>query len=46
MARPRSDNKCNAILLAATQVLALELADAMMSGLPRKKNVHCRLQHI
>jgi AcrR family transcriptional regulator len=87
MARPRSDDKRNAILLAATQIFAerglgaptaaisgsagvaegtlfvyfktkddllnqlyreikLELADAMMSGFPRKKSVHCRLQHI
>lgn len=87
MARPRSDDKRNAILLAATQVFAehglgaatsaiskaagvaegtlfiyfktkddllnalyreikLELADAMMSGFPRKKSVNNRLQHI
>jgi AcrR family transcriptional regulator len=87
MARPRSDNKRNAILIAATKVFAergpgaatsaisaaagvaegtlflyfktkddllnalyreikLELADAMMSGFPRKKSVHARLQHI
>jgi AcrR family transcriptional regulator len=87
MARPRSDDKRNAILLAAVKVFAerglgaatsaisvaagvaegtlfiyfktkddllnalyreikLELADAMMSGFPRKKNVHSRLQHI
>jgi AcrR family transcriptional regulator len=87
MARPRSDDKRNAILFAATQVFAerglgaptsaisvaagvaegtlfiyfktkddllnavyreikLELADAMMSGFPRKKSVHSKLQHI
>jgi AcrR family transcriptional regulator len=87
MARPRSDEKRNTILLAATRVFAerglaaptaaisgaagvaegtlfvyfktkddllnelyrelkLELAEAMMSGFPRKKSVHCRLQHI
>jgi AcrR family transcriptional regulator len=87
MARPRSDDKRSAILLAATRIFAerglgaptaaisgcagvaegtlfvyfktkddllnqlyreikLELADAMMSGFPRKKSVHCRLQHI
>ena len=87
MARPKSDDKRNAILLAAVKVFAerglgaatsaisvaagvaegtlfiyfktkddllnalyreikLELADAMMSGFPRKKNVHSKLQHI
>jgi AcrR family transcriptional regulator len=87
MARPRSNDKRNAILLAAAKVFAerglgaatsaisvaagvaegtlfiyfktkddllnalyreikLELADAMMSGFPRKKSVHARLQHI
>jgi AcrR family transcriptional regulator len=87
MARPRSDDKRNAILLAATQVFAerglgtatsaistvagvaegtlfiyfktkddllnalyreikVELADAMMSGFPRKKSIHHKLQHI
>ena len=87
MARPRSNDKRNAILLAAAKVFAerglgaatsaisaaaavaegtlfiyfktkddllnalyreikLELADAMMSGFPRKKSVHSRLQHI
>jgi AcrR family transcriptional regulator len=87
MARPKSENKRNAILLAAAKVFAqrgtgaatstisaaagvaegtlflyfktkddllnalyreikLELADAMMSGFPRKKSVHTRLQHI
>jgi AcrR family transcriptional regulator len=87
MARPRSDDKRNAILVAAAKVFAergpgaatsaisaaagvaegtlflyfktkddlinalyceikLELADAMMSGFPRKKSVHTKLQHI
>ena len=88
MARPRSENKRNAILEAATRVLAkrgltaaptseiskqagiaegtlftyfetkddlinalyrelkLELADAMMSGFPRKKSVRIRLRHV
>jgi AcrR family transcriptional regulator len=87
MARPRSEDKRNAILAAATQVFAerglgaatsaisgaagvaegtlftyfktkdelvnalyceikLELADAMMSGFPRKKSVRERLQHV
>jgi AcrR family transcriptional regulator len=87
MARPKSDSKRNAILLAAAKVFSkrglgaatsaisaaagvaegtlflyfktkddllnalyreikLELADAMMSGFPRKKSVHTRLQHI
>jgi AcrR family transcriptional regulator len=87
MARPRSEDKRNAILSAATQVFAerglgaatsaisnaagvaegtlftyfktkddlvnalyrqikLELADAMMSGFPRKKSVRHRLQHV
>jgi AcrR family transcriptional regulator len=87
MARPRSDDKRKAILLAATQVfgerglgaataaisgaagvaegtlfvyfktkddllnqlyreIKLELADIMMSGFPRKRSVHNRLQHI
>ncbi|HWZ24262.1 MAG TPA: TetR/AcrR family transcriptional regulator [Verrucomicrobiae bacterium] len=88
MARPRSENKRNAILEAATRVFAkrgltaaptseiskqagiaegtlftyfetkddlinalyrelkLELADAMMSGFPRKKSVRIRLRHV
>src|SRR5580704_2436135 len=87
MARPKSEDKRNAILSAATRVFAerglgaatsaisnaggvaegtlftyfktkddlvnelyrqikLELADAMMSGFPRKKSVRHRLQHI
>jgi AcrR family transcriptional regulator len=87
MARPRSDDKRSAILLAATRIFAegglgaptaaisgcagvaegtlfvyfktkddllnqlyreikLELSDVMMSDLPRKKSVHCRLQHM
>jgi AcrR family transcriptional regulator len=87
MARPKSEDKRNAILSAATQVFAerglgaatsaissaagvaegslftyfktkdelvnalyreikLELADAMMSGYPRKKSVRQRLQHV
>lgn len=88
MARPRSENKRNAILDAATRLFAergltaaptseisklagvaegtlftyfktkddlinalyreikLELADAMMSDFPRKKNVRVRLQHV
>ena len=88
MARPRSEDKRNAILDAATRVFAergltaaptseiskrasvaegtlftyfktkddlinalyreikLELADAMMSGFPRKKSVRTRLQHV
>ncbi len=87
MARPKSEDKRNAILSAATQVFAerglgaatsaissaagvaegtlftyfktkdelvnalyreikLELADAMMSGFPRKKSVRHRLQHV
>jgi AcrR family transcriptional regulator len=87
MARPKSEDKRNAILSAATRVFAerglgaatsaissaagvaegtlftyfptkdelvnalyreikLELADAMMSGFPRKKNIRTRLQHI
>src|SRR5882762_3026873 len=87
MARPKSEDKRNAILAAATQVFAkrglgaatsaishaasvaegtlftyfktkddlvnelyrqikLELADAMMSGFPRKKSVRTRLQHV
>ena len=87
MARPKSEDKRNAILQAATEVLAerglsaatsaisnaagvaegtlftyfktkddlvnelyrqikLELADAMMSGFPRKKSVRQRLQHV
>src|ERR1700678_936065 len=87
MARPKSEDKRNAILSAATQVFAerglsaatsaissaagvaegtlftyfktkddlinalyreikLELADAMMSDFPRKKNVRTRLQHV
>jgi AcrR family transcriptional regulator len=87
MARPKSENKRNAILSAAAQVFAerglgaatsaisnaagvaegtlftyfqtkddlvnelyreikLELADAMMSGFPRKRSVRHRLQHI
>ena len=88
MARPKSEDKRNAILDAATRVFAergltaaptseiskqagvaegtlftyfktkddlinalyraikLELADAMMSGFPRKKSVRARLQHV
>jgi AcrR family transcriptional regulator len=87
MARPKSEDKRNAILSAATQVFAgrglgaptsaissaagvaegtlftyfktkdelvnalyceikLELADAMMSGFPRKKSIRTKLQHI
>jgi AcrR family transcriptional regulator len=87
LARPKSDDKRNAILSAATQVIAerglggptsaisnlagvaegtlftyfknkeellnelyreikLDLADAMMSGFPRKKSVRTRLRHI
>ena len=88
MARPKSEDKRNAILDAATRVFAerglaaaptseiskrarvaegtlftyfktkedlinalyremkLELADAMMSGFPRKKNVRSRLRHV
>ena len=88
MARPKSEDKRNAILAAATRVFAergltaaptseiskeagvaegtpftyfktkddlmnalyrefkLELADAMMSGFPRKKSVRTRLQHV
>ena len=87
MARPKSEDKRNAILAAATQVFAkrglgaatsaisqaagvaegtlftyfktkddlvnelyrqikLELADAMMSGFPRKQSVRRRLQHV
>src|SRR5882757_9696999 len=87
MARPKSEDKRNAILAAATQVFAerglgaatsaissaagvaegtlftyfktkdelvnalyrelkLELADAMMSGFPRKKSVRHRLEHV
>ena len=88
MARPKSEDKRNAILEAATRLFAergltaaptseiskqagvaegtlftyfktkddlinalyreikLELADAMMSDFPRKKNVHTRLQHV
>src|SRR5260370_34904974 len=88
MARPKSEDKRNAILDAATRVFAerglsaaptseiskragvaegtlftyfetkdalinalyrsikLELADAMMSGFPRKKNVRTRLRHV
>src|ERR1700680_373647 len=87
MAKPKSEDKRNAILSAATQVFAerglgaptpaitsaaviaegslftyfktkddlinalyrelkLELADAMMSDFPRKKNVRTRLQHV
>jgi AcrR family transcriptional regulator len=88
VARPKSEDKRNAILDAATRVFAergltaaptseiskhagvaegtlftyfktkddlinalyreikLELADAMMSGFPRKKNVRTRLQHV
>ena len=87
MARPRSEDKRNAILLAATQVFAerglsaataaissaagiaegtlftyfktkeellntlyheikLELADAMMTGYPRRAGIHSRLQHV
>jgi len=88
VARPRSENKRNAILEAATRVFAkrgltaaptseiskqagiaegtlftyfetkddlinalyrelkLELADAMMSGFPRKKSVRIRLRHV
>ena len=88
MARPKSDDKRNAILDAATRVFAergltaaptseiskqagvaegtlftyfktkdglinalyreikLELADAMMSGFPRKKSVRTRLRHV
>ena len=87
MARPKSEDKRNAILAAATQVFAqrglgaatsaisqaagvaegtlftyfktkddlvnelyrqikLELADAMMSGFPRKQSVRHRLQHV
>jgi AcrR family transcriptional regulator len=87
VARPKSDDKRNAILAASAQVFArrglgaatsaisnlagvaegtlftyfrtkdelinalyreikLELADAMMSGFPRKKSVRVRLQHI
>ena len=88
MARPKSDDKRNAILDAATRVFAergltaaptseiskqagvaegtlftyfktkddlinalyreikLELADAMMSGFPRKKSVRARLRHV
>jgi len=87
MARPKSEDKRNAILAAATQVFAkrglaaatsaishaasvaegtlftyfktkddlvnelyrqikLELADAMMSGFPRKRSVRHRLQHV
>jgi len=87
MARPKSDDKRNAILAAATAVFAerglgaptsavsraagiaegtlftyfttkdelinalyreikLELADAMMSGFPRKKSIRSRMQHI
>ena len=88
MARPKSEDKRNAILEAATRVFAergltaaptseiskqagvadgtlftyfktkddlvnalyretkLELADAMMSGFPRKKNVRTRLRHV
>jgi AcrR family transcriptional regulator len=87
VARPKSEDKRNAILLAATQVFAerglgaataaissaagvaegtlftyfrtkdellnalyreikRELADAMMSGFPRKKSVRQRLQHV
>ncbi len=88
MARPKSEDKRNAILDAATRVFAecgltaaptseiskeagvaegtlftyfktkddlmnalyreikLELADAMMSGFPRKKSVRTRLQHV
>src|ERR1700726_5336197 len=87
MARPKSEDKRNALLAAATQVFAkrglgaatsaishaagvaegtlftyfktkddlvnelyrqikLELADAMMSGFPRKQSVRHRLQHV
>jgi AcrR family transcriptional regulator len=87
MARPKSEDKRNAILSAATQLFAerglgaptsaissaarvaegtlftyfktkeelvnalyreikLELADAMMSGFPRKKSIRIKLQHI
>jgi AcrR family transcriptional regulator len=87
LARPRSDDKRNAILSAATQIFAerglsaptsaisnlagvaegtlftyfankvellnvlykeikLELADAMMTGFPRKKNIRVKLHHI
>jgi AcrR family transcriptional regulator len=87
LARPRSDDKRNAILTAATRIFAerglsaptsaiskaagvaegtlftyysskdelvnvlyreikLELADAMMSGFPRRLNVRSRLQHV
>src|SRR6266850_8300524 len=87
MGKPKSEDKRNAILSAATQVFAerglgaptaaitstagiaegtlftyfktkdelinalyreikLELADAMMSDFPRKKNVHTRLRHV
>src|SRR5277367_6370688 len=87
MARPRSEDKRNAILAAATQIFAerglgaptsaiskaagvaegtlftyysskdelvnalycaikLELADAMMSGFPRRLSVRHRLQHV
>src|SRR4030088_3785890 len=87
MGKPKSEDKRNSILLAATQVFAerglgaptaaittaagiaegslftyfktkddlinalyrelkLELADAMMSGFPRKKNVRTRLRHV
>jgi AcrR family transcriptional regulator len=88
VARPKSEDKCNAILAAATRLFAergltaaptseiskeagvaegtlftyfktkddlinalyreikLELADAMMSDFPRKKNVRTRLRHV
>jgi AcrR family transcriptional regulator len=34
------------LMNALYQEIKLELADAMMSGFPRKKSVHTKLQHV
>jgi AcrR family transcriptional regulator len=39
---PTKDELVNALY----REIKLELADAMMSGFPRKKNIRTRLQHI